>query len=76
MIEGIRQAMMGDRMDPSTVDEMMLSGEVSPRVAFLLGDIHEFGARNPDNYNDPRYPAMQAMIKNESIKNRQDLGLE
>jgi hypothetical protein len=76
MIEGIRQAMMGERMNEATVDEMMLAGEVSPRVAFLLGDIHEFGARNPDNYNDPRYPAMQEMIKIERIKNRQELGLE
>ena len=76
MIEGIRQALMGERMNEATVDEMMLAGEVSPRVAFLLGDIHEFGARNPENYNDPRYPTMQAMIKNESIQNRQELGLE
>ena len=76
MIEGIRQSLMGERMNEATVDEMMLAGEVSPRVAFLLEDIHEFGARNPENYNDPRYPAMRAMIKNESIKNRQELGLE
>ena len=76
MIEGIRQALMGERMSQATVDEMMLAGEVSPRVAFLLGDIHDFGARNPENYDDPRLPAMRAMIKNESIKNRQGLGLE
>ena len=76
MIEGIRQALMGERMNEATVDEMMLAGEVSPRVAFLLGDIHEFGSRNPENYNDPRYPAMVEVIKNESNKNRQELGLE
>ena len=76
MIEGIRQALMGERIHEATVDEMMLAGEVSPRVACLIGDIHEFGAGNPENYNDPRYPTMQAMIKNESIQNRQELGLE
>ena len=75
-IEGIRQAMLGDRMSEATVDEMMLSGEVSPRVAFLLGDIHEFGARNPQNYDDPRVPAMRARIENERQSNRQVLGLE
>ena len=75
-IEGIRQAMMGGRMSDATVDEMMLSGEVNPRVAFLLGDIHEFGARNPQNYEDPRVLQMRAAIEQERQKNIKQLALE
>lgn len=76
MIEGIRQAMMGGRMSDATVDEMMLAGEVNPRVAYLLGDIHNFGARNPEKYDDPREPAMRQRIDNEHQSNKQALGLE
>ena len=55
VVEGIRQGLMGDRITNQELDQMILAKEISARQAYLLGDVHDFGASG-GIYDDPRYP--------------------
>jgi len=44
MVEGVRQALLGGRMEAVDVDRMAIEGQFNERQLFLLGDIHDFGA--------------------------------
>lgn len=44
MVEGVRQALLGGRMEAVDVDRMAIEGKFNSRQLELLGDIHDFGA--------------------------------
>lgn len=62
VVEGARQALMGDRMSSAQLDELILSGQITPKQAYILGDVHNFGAHG-DAYQDPRYERILEEIK-------------
>lgn len=44
VFEGVRQALLGGRMEAIDVDRMAIEGQFNERQLSLLGDIHDFGA--------------------------------
>ena len=44
MINGLQQLMVAGKIDGRQVNELIKSGQLSDRVIFLLGDIHDPGA--------------------------------
>ena len=60
VVEGARQGLMGDRITSAELDELILSGAVTPQQARYLEDVHNFGASGA--YNDPRYEAVAQEI--------------
>ena len=62
VVEGARQALMGDRMTSADLDQLILSGEVTPEQAYILGDVHNFGMHS-DATNDPRYDEVLNAIR-------------
>jgi len=44
VFEGVRQALLGGRMEAVDVDRMAIEGRFNSRQMELLGDIHDFGA--------------------------------
>ena len=53
VVEGARQGLMGDRITSSELDELIMSGQITPEQAYILEDVHNFGASGA--YGDPRY---------------------
>jgi len=62
VVEGARQGLMGDRISSAELDELILSGQISPKQAYILSDVHNFGAHG-DSFDDPRYEQVLKEIK-------------
>jgi len=62
VVEGVRQALMGDRITNQELDQMIMNQDISARQAYLLSDVHNFGMHS-DTTNDPRYEEALAYLR-------------
>jgi len=62
VVEGARQALMGDRMTSADLDQLILSGKITPKQAYILSDVHNFGI-DRETTNDPRFDTVLKEIR-------------
>ena len=76
VVEGVRQALMGGVMSNDELNRLIMDGAITPKQAFLIGDIHNFEPPSGVDYNDPRVQAVYEEGRAQRILRQEQLGLE
>ena len=76
VFEGVRQALMAGVMSSDELNMLIMDGSITPKQAFLIGDIHNFEPPPGVDNNDPRIQAVYANDKAQRILRQEQLALQ
>ena len=76
IVKGVQEALVSGELSGEDLDMLILSESFTPRQVFLMGDIHDLGARSGSAaYDHPNWDKIVAQNKEQGILRRQELGM-